>query len=350
MIVKYKETDLFELYSNMYEVVRLGEIARIIPGYYSKYGSIFKLIDCKLKNNLRIEGYSKELQRDVILERDAVRALITANDVDDFIDANYMEYTTYLITADHHDEDFKYNYPLTAKYLQECFSGNNKGSALDIETIIRPSIREAMDKKKLILSVAGDISHAMSDSEANVVPTVGSYLCTFPGEDWQTIVAYMAILNSRTFSYMLYHRSQESDLIGSGRKSLLEDLPVPRYTSEFIILNYLSECLLYLSKPYFHPISKRISNERIGYYLTKILDMVVYELYFPEYVRERNLNAIEYINSAPFMQSSIVDDDIILQTYQWFQRPENVIRQMIEVLDTRSPELLYKIQKFNPDE
>ena len=115
-------------------------------------------------------------------------------------------------------------------------------------------------------------------------------------------------------------------------------------------MNYLSECLLYLSKPYLHPISKRISNERIGYYLTKILDMVVYELYFPEYVREHNLNAIEYINSAPFMQSSIVDDDIILQTYQWFQRPENVIRQMIEVLDTRSPELLYKIQKFNPDE
>lgn len=351
MVVRYPEIDLNTIYNNMYEVVRFGDVAQLLHGYYSKYGKIFRLTDCVVREDQRIDGYSRILQQRVIIEREAVRPLILSKEVDDFIDADIQDYTTYIITADHNDENFVYNYPLAAKYLTESLQEIGYDYLDEIETVVRPSIREAMDKKKLIVSTTHDICHAMLDEKTHLVPTVGgSYLCTFPEEDRRSIAGYMAILNSKTFSYIFNAIMHDQDKRAVGHRSILQDIPVPRFSKHFAILENLSNYLLYLSKPNLHPISRYISNERIGYYLTKILDMLVYELYFPEYVYERNLNAIEYIGSAPFMQSEIVDEEHIWETYLWFQRPDNVIRQMIEVLDTRSPELLYKIQQFNQNE
>ena len=351
MIVRYPEIDLNTIYKNMYGVVCFGEVAQLLHGYYSKYGKIFRLTDCEVRKDQRIEGFSRALQRFVIIEREAVRPLISSKEVDDFIAADLQDYSTYLITADHNDPDFKYAYPLTAKYLMESLQEIGHDYLDEIETVVRPSIREAMNKRKLIVSTTNDICHAMLDEKTHLVPTVGgSYLCTFPENDRRRIVGYMAILNSRTFSYIFNVIMHDHDKRVVGPRSVLQEMPVPRFSKHFAILENLSDYLLYLSKPNLSPISRHISNERIGYYLTKILDMVVYELYFPEYVYERNLNAIEYIESAPFMNSEVVDEEPIWETYLWFQRPENVVRQMIEVLDTRSPELLYKIQQFNQNE
>ena len=351
MIVRYPEIDLNTIYNNMYGVVRFGEVAQLLHGYYSKYGKIFRLTDCVVREDQRIEGYSRILQQRVIIEQDAVRPLITAKEVNDFIDADEQEYTTYLITADHNDEYVRYNYPLAANYLSESIQEIGHDYLDEIETIIRPSIREAMDESKLIVGTTHDICHAMLDEKTHLVPIVGgSYLCTFREGDRRIRVGYMAILNSKTFSYIFNSIMHDHEKRVVGPRSILQDIPVPRFSQHFAILEKLSDYLLFLSKPDLHPISRRISNERIGYYLTKILDMVVYELYFPEYVYERNLDAIEYIGSAPLMQSEIVDEEHIWETYLWFQRPDNVIRQMIEVLDTRSPELLYKIHQFNQNE
>lgn len=350
MIVRYPEVELNTIYNNMYKVVHLGEVARFIPGYYSRFGRIFKLIDCEQKGMERIEGFSLILRHYVTVEQDAVRPLITEKDVEDFKDADCQRYSTYLITADHNAEDFYERYPLTAKYLTECIKETGHDYLDEIETAVRPSIREAMDKMKLILTTTGNISHAMMDEETHVVPTVGSYLCTFPEEDRRTIMAYMAILNSKTFSYLLHYRLLEALQSSTRRMAVLEDMPVPRISKDFAILQYLSEYLLYLTKPDLPQITKHISNEQIGVHLTKILDMVVYEMYFPEYVHDRNLNAIEYLKESPLMTSNKLEEYQILETYQWFQRPDNVIRQMIGVLDTRSPELLYKIHKFDTNE
>ena len=78
--------------------------------------------------------------------------------------------------------------------------------------------------------------------------------------------------------------------------------------------------------------------------------MVVYEMYFPSYVHERNLDIIVHMQNAPFMFTMLKEEERIYQTYHWFQRSNNIVRQKMELIDTRSPELLYIIQNFKGNE
>ena len=78
--------------------------------------------------------------------------------------------------------------------------------------------------------------------------------------------------------------------------------------------------------------------------------MVVYEMYFEQYMYEHNLDVVSHMLTAPFMYTLMSPEDKISQTYTWYQSPRNAVRQKVDLLDTRSPELLYVIHNFNPDE
>lgn len=351
MVNKNLEIVLAPLYNNMQSVTKLGEVANITPGYYPMHSKVFTLKDChrEVKERL-IKGYSDALQSYVTIERDAVRAMLTPSKVRDFIFADYQMYDTCLLTADHKSKDFTSRYEYAAHYLHSCVDAGVDGTILWRDPLIRPHLREAMDKKKVIVSTVGNICHAMLDAEANVLSSLGSYLITFPNRDFRTYAAYMAIFNSRIFSFLLYHEMLRREKHGGGRLDVMVDLLIPYETSDYFVLENLSDCFMYLSQPNLHQLTSRITNDRIKYYLYKILDMVVYEMYFPAYMNERNLGVIEYVQSAPFMRNYMDTEERILQTYSWFQRPDNILRQKMDLLDTRSFELLYRIQTFDPNE
>lgn len=349
MIDKYQEIDMSALYDSGQRLGRLGDVAYLVPGYYSKYSRIFTLKECREISGSRIEGFSAMLGRRVTIERSAVRVLVNPKDVKDFLDADYQQYSTFLVTADYNAPNFAKSFPLAAEYLRECMV-SLMGYGAKLETILRPHIREAMDRKKVVLSTAKNICQSMLDAERNVVPTVGAYMCSFPHDAFQNYPAYMAILNSRVFSYVFYHRMKAKDNEGWNIMEILENMPIPYISNDFEVLRNVSECLLYLMRPDVPFLFNRMPNARIAYYLTKIMDMVVYELYFPRYMHERRFEIIPIVSMAPFMYTMIPMEDRIRDTYEWFQRPDNFIRQQMELLDTRSPELLYKIQTFNPNE
>ena len=347
---EYVNRELAEVYDKMQNVMRLKEVAHITAGYYSMNSSSFALTDCPYQRGRIIEGFSETLQQYVSVEGDAVRPILTPSMVKAFDFADYQRYNKCLITADHKASDFASRYPLTAGYLQKCYEYTFGGMILWRDAIINPSLREAMDKKKVIISTLGNVSHAMLDAEAHVISTVSTYLCSFPREDFQTYKAYIAIFNSKLFSYMLYHEMSNRTSSNNTRIGVLENMLIPQYSDGYRILESMADCMLSLSDPDMRQLTARISNDRIGYYLLKALDMVVYEMYMPEYMREKGLDVIAHMDKAPFMSRSYDMESRILETYQWFQRSDNVVRQKIWLLDTRSPELLYRIQTFNPNE
>lgn len=337
------------LLEKMHDVVRLGDVAQITSGYYSMNSSIFTLKDCPYRKGCFIEGYSETLRQYVTVESDAVRPILTPSMVKAFDFADYQHYTKCLITANHKLPDFALRYPYAARYLQNCMEYTMDGTILWRDALINPSLREAMDKKKVIISTLGNVSHAMLDAESHVISTVSTYLCSFSNEDFQTYKAYMAILNSKIFSYMLFHELSERTE-GKTRMGALENVFIPKQVEGFRILENIADCLLSLSDPSMPQLTDRISNDRIGYYLIKAIDMVVYEMYMPEYMREKGLKVMAYMDKAPFMLREYDLEKRILDTYMWFQSADNVVRQKIWLLDTRSPELLYRIQTFNPNE
>lgn len=345
------EIVLAPLYDNMQGVVRLGDFANITPGYYPMHSKVFVLKDChrEVKDRL-IKGYSEALQSYVTIERDAVRSLLTQSKVREFVFADYQMYDTCLITVDHKSKDFTSQFEYAAYYINKCVEAGADSTILWRDSLIRTNLRDAMDRKKVIVSTIGNVSRAMLDAEKHVLSTIGSYLITFPYKDFRTYMAYMAIFNSRVFTYLLFHELQRRGEHGGGRLDVMADMLVPYESSDYFVLENLSDCFIYLSQPNLHQLTSRITNDRIKYYLYKILDMVMYEMYFPAYMKDRKLDVMEYVQSAPFMRKYIDAEERILQTYSWFQRPDNLLRQKIDLLDTRSFDLLYRIQTFVPNE
>ena len=347
---EYVNKELADLYDKMQNVIRLKYVDNITAGYYPMHSRAFTLKDCPMRGGREIEGYSEALQRYVSIERDAVRPIISPSKVQDFVDADYQHYSTCLITADHRAPDFSARYPLAANYLHQCVEANAGGLIIGRDTLIRPRLRDAIDTEKVIIATLGNICHAMMDKESHVVTTLSTYLCTSIHADFRVMKAYMAIFNSQLFSYLLFHELKDANKPNYSRLGTVADMFVPCQSEDFTILENIAECLMYMSRPGIPQLSNRISNDRLGYYMTKIMDMVVYELYFLDYVKERGLDVIKHMLQAPFMLTMMTEEDRIRETYAWFQRPDNIIRQKIELLDTRSPELLYMIQTFVPNE
>lgn len=342
--------NLSQIYKYANNVIQLKDIAELTAGYYPMNSRIFTLKDCSVTGRNLIEGYSDVLQQYISIERDAVRPIISPSKVQDFVDADYQHYSTYLITANHKVPYFRTQYPLTARYLTLCEEYIKGGIVSLSDSLIRSYLQEAIDRQKVIISTSGNICHAMLDVKRNVVSTLTTYLCSFPYADTQTYKAYLAIFNSQLFSSLFFYEMKDARKHNISRIKVLSDILVPRKSEDFAILENISDCLLFMSRPEIPQLSYRISNDRLAYYLTKILDMVVYELFFAEYVFERGLNVIRYMIHAPFMLTMMREEDRILETYAWFQRPDNIVRQKLSLLDTRSPEFLYKIQTFVPDE
>jgi len=342
--------NLSQIFKYIDNAIRLKDIAEITAGYYPVNSRIFTLKDCSFIRENLIEGYSDVLQRYISIEKDAVRPIISPGKVRDFVDADYQHYSTYLIIANHKSSYFRNQYPLTARYLTLCEDYLRGGIVSQSDSLIRSYLQDAIDRQKVILSTSGDICHAMLDIRTNVVSSLTTYLCSFPFENIQTYKAYLAIFNSQLFSYLFYYGMKDARIHDISRIRVVSDMIVPRKTEDFTILENLADCLLFMSRHEIPQLSYRISNDRLRYYLTKILDMAVYEMYFTKYVYERDLDVIRYIIHAPFMLTMMREEDRILETYAWFQRPDNIVRQKLSLLDTRSPEMLYKIQTFVPNE
>jgi hypothetical protein len=72
--------------------------------------------------------------------------------------------------------------------------------------------------------------------------------------------------------------------------------------------------------------------------------MVVYELYFADHMKEQNIDVIERLKQSPLVDSSLKNDrERVEKTYKWFQTSDNLVRQSLMLLDTRSKDLLYFI-------
>lgn len=83
-------------------------------------------------------------------------------------------------------------------------------------------------------------------------------------------------------------------------------------------------------------------NDNICTHIESILDMMVYELYFTEYMKEKGLKVLEYINQKPFTEETTNEQKavIIKNFYEWYQEPENAVRQRMLLIETSSPDIL----------
>lgn len=159
---------------------------------------------------------------------------------------------------------------------------------------------------------------------------------------------WMALFNSRAFWYYL----QNTGYVLRGgyftfKTDYINPIPVPDDSRILIcepLIEKIVDYLQYLHKKGQNQIYNHTSNDRIADHFEEIIDMVVYELYFEQHMKEQKIDVIADLKSYKWNNNKIIAEQI-KDFYQWLQQSDNMVRQKLMLLDTRSSNLLYEIHK-----
>lgn len=149
------------------------------------------------------------------------------------------------------------------------------------------------------------------------------------------------LLNSSLLQfYYISKFKSETDLFPKIRISQAKLLPVKlvvglKQTPFVNIVDYL----LYLNDKSSEHLFPQ-TNERIAAHLEDVLNMMVYELYFEEHMKEVDLIVCDKL----LMVHSGTIQEQIIQFYEWYMQPNNEVRKRIGLIAERSPNILHKIQ------
>ena len=207
-------------------------------------------------------------------------------------------------------------------------------SHIESERLVCQGISGINDKYRLIFSIA----------PKNI--GLGNSLNYMILKENSTIDLYfiLGLMNSWLLNWLFKARSTNANV----NNYEVERLPIPTTTPEqqqkiSVLVSYL----LFLHDKNNPQLISHTSNKRIAVHIANILDMVVYELYFEEHMKEQKIDVIQYLTPSPLTDSMSNDEksDIIREFYLWYQSSDNDIRQRILLIETRSPNIIYKINQ-----
>ena len=152
----------------------------------------------------------------------------------------------------------------------------------------------------------------------------------------------LSLLNSRLinywFSYYFIDVNIKPEQI---RKTPVKELTESNQIPFVILVDYL----LHLHNKENPAILLHTENSRIASHLEDILNMMVYELYFEEHMKEVDLDVLQFVTPVIENLQNLPIEQQIKELYEWYQKPENAVRQRMMLIDTRSPDILAVIHK-----
>ena len=315
--------------------------------------------DCNESNYL-VTGYSNQLERTVQIEKGLVRPLLKGEDVHRYevIKTNRVVIFPYKLVEGkavlYEENELKKLYPNGYSYLKECetiLRSREKGRFNIDGAWFQFGRKQGISSAEEIKLVAPDISMG------------GNFALDIKGQFYQTTTIYgyikydnvkcsykslLALLNSHLCWWFMQNTG---NVMANGyfryKPAYINPFPLP--SDEAIlaaepIIEPLVDCLTYLYNKENSDIYAHTSNKNLRIHFNDILDMVVYELYFADHMKEQNIDVIERLKQSPLVDSSLKNDrERVEKTYKWFQTSDNLVRQSLMLLDTRSKDLLYFI-------
>lgn len=313
----------------------------VASGYYSKYSSRFVLTECVDRGDC-IEGYSSALKKRVLIERKFMTQLVKGKDL-----------TPYNIREESYQGRMLINFPDVESvddynlhnYLEQthCLSTAEYRNALYVDAKLSDKLLQMKCHRKILFVADMLQSKAaiIDNDEIGNVYEMGIYGVTLQEHEEDVL---MLILNSRWFPCYLNAYMQNTKQKRNSKYDAIVDLPRPEssvFSKASTIASPLVRVLEQLQK------SKKVTNNNdyalLWDYLQDIVDQIVFELYYPDLVYGAMLNVMDDLLYAPWMSTSPM---LNVNGYiQWLMKPDNQIRKRLMLLDTRSPELLYKIHE-----
>jgi adenine-specific DNA-methyltransferase len=152
----------------------------------------------------------------------------------------------------------------------------------------------------------------------------------------------LGIINSKLINYVFLKYFLNKDIYAYQ----LEQIPIVK-TNKVLIFETLVDYLLYLHNKETPQILSHTDNTLIASHLEDILNMMVYELYFSAHMKEVGIDVLQFINPKPIntLKSNAAKAEVIQEFYEWYQQPDNAVRQRMLLVDTRSKDIIGLINK-----
>lgn len=157
------------------------------------------------------------------------------------------------------------------------------------------------------------------------------------------------ILNSKICEWYFETFTTTSGM-GTNRwkKYKIERIPIPNITEENLLkFNVLLDFMVLLYDPNTSSILEHASNEMISQQFEEVLNMMVYELYFEEHMKEKEIDVLQFINFPDISKMETFEEKqaAIQKIYYWLKEKDNPIRNRILVSATRSPNIIKRINE-----
>lgn len=332
---------------------------KIFQGLATSKDDVYFLYNCEEEGKF-IVGDSKQLGRRVKVEKGLVKPLLKGEDVHRYDTISTNRYVIFPYRIENGkavvltEQELQTMYPEGYAYLKE-----NESILRD-----REHGRLSNDNQWYKFIYPKNLVHFAN--EKLVAPEIslgGNFAYDPNGEFYSTTKIYgyiknptnkigykfwMALFNSRAFWYYL----QNTGYVLRGgyftfKTDYINPIPVPDDSRILIcepLIEKIVDYLQYLHKKGQNQIYNHTSNDRIADHFEEIIDMVVYELYFEQHMKEQKIDVIADLKSYKWNNNKIIAEQI-KDFYQWFQQSDNMVRQKLMLLDTRSSNLLYEIHK-----
>jgi len=243
------------------------------------------------------------------------------------------------------------DYPAIYKHLlkyrdkeSELVKPNNKG---EIQTLIDRSDQgqhwtnlrncayvDAFEGEKLVwLSISDKPAFAFDNKGMHV--TAPAYIMTSHCNKY-----LMTVLNSKTMEWYL-DKVSSSTGVGTNQwsKIFVEQLPIPELSEAARKpFENIAEYLIYLNEPTQEAVLEKASNQSVSQVFEDLANMMVYELYFGEEMKAKEIDVLQFVTEKAFPDITKAEDPkaVIQKVYYELQQKDNAIRNRILVASSRS--------------
>ncbi len=193
---------------------------------------------------------------------------------------------------------------------------------------------DSFENEKLVwLSISDKPAFAFDNQGMHV--TAPAYIMTSDCNKY-----LMTVLNSKTMEWYL-DKVSSSTGVGTNQwsKIFVEQLPIPEL-EETVRKPFetLAEYLIYLNDPKQGPVLEKVSNEGVSQVFEDLTNMMVYELYFEQEMKAKEIDVLQFVTEKAFPDITQEEDKkaIIQKVYYEVQQKDNAIRNRILVASSRS--------------
>lgn len=160
----------------------------------------------------------------------------------------------------------------------------------------------------------------------------------------------LSILNSKLIGFFVLNIGDKSkqELFPRITMSTLKKIPIPIISlSQQQPFVFLVDKILYLTNKDHTSVSEIVNNEIIASYFEKVLDAVVFELYFEDEIKSHQVDILNFIQQSLNKVSSLPIEQQILHLYEEWNEYKNEVRNRVILQETRSESVAQIIKSIN---